>query len=234
MTMENIELEICCADLQSLRAAVDGGAQRVELCQALGLDGLTPSAGMIEMAVESGITTHVLIRPREGDFVYSPDEVECMVRDIRMARSLGAQGVVVGALTPDGDIDIPTCQRLAEEAHGMNITFHRAFDVCRQPMQALGQIYALGCNRLLTSGQAPKAEDGIPMLRQLVAEATRLSQQGDHRLLIMPGSGVCATNAHRILSETGACQIHGSLRKDGHTDAETVRQTIQNIRLLHT
>lgn len=230
--MNHIELEICCADLQSLRAAIDGGAQRVELCQALSLDGLTPSAGMIEMAVSSGITTHVLIRPREGDFVYSPDEVECMVHDIRMARQLGAHGIVIGALTPDGDIDIPTCQRLADEAKGMNITFHRAFDVCRHPMDALKQIHALGCNRLLTSGLAPTAEQGIAMLKQLVVEANRLTQQAGHPLLIMPGAGVSASNAHHILCETGATQIHGSLRKNGHTDAETVRLTVQSIQSL--
>lgn len=206
----DFELEICCPSLQSLRAAVTGGAQRVELCQALGLDGLTPSAGMIKLAVESGITVHVLIRPREGDFVYDEDEALCMIEDIRMARSLGAHGVVIGALTPEGDIDIPLCQRLADEAKGMNITFHRAFDVCRNPLVALEQVYSFGCNRLLTSGQARTAEDGIPMLKKLVAEAERLSMEGDHTLLIMPGCGVTPDNALRILSETGATQIHGS------------------------
>lgn len=206
----NFELEICCPSLQCLRAAVEGGANRVELCQALCLDGLTPSAGMIKLAVESGITAHVLIRPREGNFVYDEDETQCMIEDVRMAKRLGAHGVVIGALTPDGDIDVPLCRRLADEARGMNITFHRAFDVCRKPVEALGQVYALGCNRLLTSGQARTAEEGIPVLKELVAEAKRLSEKGDHTLLIMPGAGVTPDNALVILKETGATQIHGS------------------------
>ena len=104
-------LEVCCADLQSVRAAVEGGAQRIELCQALELDGVAPSAGMIEWAVEQGVHVHVLIRPRGGDFVYSPDEVRCMMNDVRIAHMLGASGVVIGALTPEGDIDYesPLC-----------------------------------------------------------------------------------------------------------------------------
>lgn len=223
------ELEICCADLQSLRAAVEGGAQRVELCQALSLDGLTPSAGMIKAAVESGITVHVLIRPREGDFVYNEDEVLCMIEDIRMARSLGAHGVVIGALTEEGDIDTTICQRLTAEAKGMNITFHRAFDVCNHPMESLKTIYDMGCNRLLTSGQAASAEKGIGMLKELVAEAKRLSAEGDHQLLIMPGAGVNADNALAILKETGATQIHGSLRKNGHTDRDIVRSIVSRF-----
>lgn len=220
-----MRLEICCADLQSLQAAVEGGADRVELCQALGLDGLTPSAGMIERAVASGITVHVLIRPREGDFVYSQAEVECMLADIRTARRLGAAGVVIGALTPEGDIDMIVCRRLAEEAKGMHITYHRAFDVCRNPMKALEQIVSLGCDRLLTSGQASSAEEGILMLRQLVTRAKELGNS----LTIMPGAGVNAQNAARILKETGATEIHGSLRKNGHTDVEEVRSTMCEI-----
>ena len=110
----DFKLEVCCADLPSLRAAVAGGAHRVELCQALDMDGLTPSAGMIEIAVNSGIAVHVLIRPRGGNFVYSEDEVDCMIYDIQIARKLGAQGVVIGALTPEGDVDIQACHRMVE------------------------------------------------------------------------------------------------------------------------
>lgn len=220
-----IKLEVCCADLQSVRAAVVGGAHRVELCQALGLDGLTPSAGMIETAVGMGIHVQVLIRPREGDFVYDRDEVLCMQRDIRHARRLGASGVVIGALRPDGSIDEETTRRLVGEAEGMSITFHRAFDVCAHPEEALEQIIALGCHRLLTSGQAPSAEQGIPMLRGLV-------EQADGRIIIMPGAGVKAQNACRILSETGAREIHGSLRSGGHTDARQVRALLDCCRTI--
>lgn len=213
-------LEVCCADLQSVRAAKEGGAHRVELCQALGLDGLTPSAGMIASAVEMGIPVQVLIRPREGDFFYGKDEVLCMQRDIHVAKRLGANGVVIGALKPDGSIDEETVRRLVGEAEGLSITFHRAFDVCAQPLEALEQIISLGCHRLLTSGQAPTAEQGIPLLKKLV-------EQSSGRIIIMPGAGVNPQNARRILSDTGACEIHGSLRRDGHTDPELVRATLK-------
>jgi len=215
-------LEVCCADLQSVRAAAEGGAHRIELCQALGLDGLTPSAGMIESAIDMGTPVQVLIRPREGDFVYSQDEVLCMQRDIRQARRMGANGVVIGALKPDGSIDEEAVRRLVGEAEGLSITFHRAFDVCANPLEALEKIISLGCHRLLTSGQAPSAEQGIPLLKRLVEQAAG-------RLIIMPGAGVSPQNAHRILSETGANEIHGSLRKGDHTDPELVRATIEAI-----
>lgn len=213
-------LEVCCADLQSVRAAKEGGAHRVELCQALGLDGLTPSAGMIASAVDMGIPVQVLIRPREGDFFYGKDEVLCMQRDIHVAKRLGANGVVIGALKSDGSIDEETVRRLVGEAEGLSITFHRAFDVCAQPLEALEQIISLGCHRLLTSGQAPTAEQGIPLLKKLV-------EQSSGRIIIMPGAGVNPQNARRILSDTGACEIHGSLRRDGHTDPELVRATLK-------
>ena len=230
MTCTTPTLEVCCADLTSLNAAINGGAGRIELCQALQLDGLTPSAGMMEAAMASGIRTHVLIRPREGGFVYSEQEVECMLRDIRLARNMGIHGVVIGALTPSGDIDETACHELADEAVGMSITFHRAFDVCRNPMEALHTIHSLGCDRILTSGQAPTAYEGIPLLKALVKEAETLSANSGRHISIMPGCGVTAENVVRILSRTGAREIHGSLRKDGHTDAETVRTVINRIR----
>ena len=212
-------LEVCCGDLQSVRAAKEGGAQRVELCRALDVDGLTPSQAMMEEAIGTGIPVQVLIRPREGDFVYNKEEVEEMLRDIRLAKRLGANGVVIGALKQDGSIDEDIIRRLVGEAEGMSITFHRAFDVCREPLKALERIISLGCHRLLTSGQATTAEQGIPLIKKLV-------EQSAGRLIIMPGAGVNPQNARRILSETGASEIHGSLRKNGHTDAELVRATV--------
>ncbi|MBP5394217.1 MAG: copper homeostasis protein CutC [Bacteroidaceae bacterium] len=219
---DELKLEVCCGDMLSVRAAIEGGADRIELCEALEVDGLTPSAEMMESAISLGTPVQVLIRPREGDFVYDEDEVEGMVRDIRLAKRLGANGVVIGALKPDGSIDEGIVRRLVEEAKGLSITFHRAFDVCREPMKALEQIVALGCHRLLTSGQASSAEQGIPLIKKLV-------EQSDGRLIIMPGAGVNQENARRILSETGAHEIHGSLRKDGHTDAELVRATRNSL-----
>lgn len=215
------KLEVCCGDLQSVRAAIEGGAHRVELCEALELDGLTPSEAMMESAIGMGIPVQVLIRVREGDFVYNKDEICKMQNDIRLARKLGAAGVVIGALMPDGSIDEEATRCMMDEAEGLSVTFHRAFDVCREPEEALEKIISLGCHRLLTSGQATTAEQGIPMLKKLV-------EQADGRIIIMPGAGVNPQNASRILEETGALEIHGSLRRNGHTSAELVRATLNN------
>jgi copper homeostasis protein len=215
------KLEVCCGDLQSVRAAIEGGAHRVELCEALELDGLTPSEAMMESAIGMGIPVQVLIRVREGDFVYNKDEICKMRNDIRLARKLGAAGVVIGALMPDGSIDEEAIRCMMDEAEGLSVTFHRAFDVCHEPEEALEKIISLGCHRLLTSGQATTAEQGIPMLKKLV-------EQADGRIIIMPGAGVNPQNASRILEETGALEIHGSLRRNGHTSAELVRATLNN------
>lgn len=215
------KLEVCCGDLQSVRAAIEGGAHRVELCEALELDGLTPSEAMMESAIGTGIPVQVLIRVREGDFVYNKDEICKMRNDIRLARKLGAAGVVIGALMPDGSIDEEAIRCMMDEAEGLSVTFHRAFDVCHEPEEALEKIISLGCHRLLTSGQATTAELGIPMLKKLV-------EQADGRIIIMPGAGVNPQNASRILEETGALEIHGSLRRNGHTSAELVRATLNN------
>jgi copper homeostasis protein len=148
---------------------------------------------------------HVIIRPRGGDFLYSDLEREIMLEDVRMARRLGVDGVVFGALTADGDIDMDFMRRLMAESEGMSVTFHRAFDVCRNPFVALEQIIELGCDRILTSGQMPKAEDGVDLLKQLVEKA------GD-RIIIMPGCGVNAGNIAKIAQITGAKEFHFSAR----------------------
>jgi copper homeostasis protein len=215
-------LEVCCGDLPSVRAAKEGGAHRIELCQALDVDGLTPSEDMMKSAIEMGLPIQVLIRPREGNFVYDKKEQAEMQREIRFARKLGVNGVVIGALKSDGSIDEETVRSLVEEAEGLSITFHRAFDVCTEPLKALEQIIAFGCHRLLSSGQAPTAEQGIPLLKELVERA-------GERLIIMPGAGVNAQNARRILSETGAHEIHGSLRKGNHTDASIVQAVVRTL-----
>ena len=215
-------LEVCCADLQSVRAAVEGGAHRVELCQDLEIGGTTPSAEMIDYAIKIGIRTHILIRPRGGNFVYSPEETECMVRAIRMAQAKGVAGVVIGALTSEGDIDIETCRLLINEAKGMSITFHRAFDECRNPSEALEQIISLGCDRLLTSGHAPSVSEGLELLKGMVIQA-------GERIIILPGCGVTPENASVIMEATGTREIHGSLRRNGHTDKKMVRQTLLAI-----
>ncbi len=219
-------LEVCTGSLSSVTAAVEGGARRIELCQALSLDGLTPSIGMLSLVRElyPELTIHVLIRAREGDFVYDRREVRAMERDIRAALPY-ADGIVVGALTRGGDVDMAAMDCLVQAAEGRPVTFHRAFDVCRDPLVALEQIIGLGCRRILTSGQQPTALQGIPLLRQL-------RDLSDGRLIIMPGGGVNINNARQILDQVGTSEIHGSCSAGtGQTDAASVRQIIKSIEL---
>lgn len=212
--MSSITLEICTGSLQSIRAAAAAGAQRVELCAALEVGGLTPSLGYLKTALAiPGIRKNVLIRPRAGHFCYNAEEIALMLHDIRLCHELGADGVVVGALTETGDLDVRACQQFRDEAGTMSLTFHRAFDVCREPLRVLDQLIELGYDRILTSGQAPRAEQAIPLLRQLVEHA-----QG--RISIMPGSGVSPANAAHILRETGAIEIHASAKGNLACDSE--------------
>ena len=199
-------LEVCAGSVESVAAARNGGAARVELCSALEIGGITPSVGLIiEARHIEGIALNVLIRPRGGDFLYNESEVATMEQDIIAARQCGADGVVIGALTAEGDVDVQVCNRLIKAAEGMSITFHRAFDMCRNPFLALEDIISLGCHRILTSGQAASAYAGITLIKQLVEAA-----QG--RISIMPGCGVNATNATAILNSTGCYEIHASAR----------------------
>ena len=200
-------LEICAGSVESAIAARDGGAQRIELCAALEVGGVTPSAGLIAQARKiEGLTLNVIIRPRGGDFLYNEYEAACMEHDIRTCKQLGVDGVVIGALTADGDIDTTLCKRLIEAAEGMSITFHRAFDMCRDPRKALEELIEMGCDRVLTSGQASTAQAGVTLLRELV-------EQANGRIIIMPGCGVNSNNAAAILQATGAQEIHASARK---------------------
>ena len=212
-------LEVCCGSLASVEAAVKGGAERIELCAALPLDGLTPSVGLLQFVRQRypGLKIHVLIRPREGDFVYTPAELRTMAMDIEAVLPW-ADGIVSGALTAEGDVDLMATEALVRQAKGKPFTFHRAFDRCREPIVALEQLAALGCSRILTSGQATTAEQGIALLR-------RLNDLADGRIIIMPGGGVNAENARLILDQTGCRVIHGSARgTQGDTSAETVAQ----------
>ena len=200
-------LEICAGSVESAIAARDGGAQRIELCAALEVGGVTPSAGLIAEARKiEGVVLNVIIRPRGGDFLYNEYEAACMEQDIRTCKQLGVDGVVIGALTADGDIDTALCKRLITAADGMSVTFHRAFDMCRDPRKALEELISLGCDRVLTSGQAATAQAGVPLLKELV-------EQADGRIIIMPGCGVNSGNASAILQATGANEIHASARK---------------------
>ena len=200
------QLEICAADMHSVHAAADGGANRVELCSGLAEGGMTPSAGFVAAALKPpGIKVHVLIRPRPGDFLYDDEEAGIMLHDIKTMRELGADGVVIGALTPDGDVDMALCRKLVSEAGDMSITFHRAFDLVRSPKEALEDIIQLGCHRVLTSGCAASAQEGVEMLECL-------QQQAGERLTILAGGGVSPSNAAEIMKKGGVHELHASAR----------------------
>lgn len=202
------KIEVCCHSISDVRAARRGGAVRVELCSAITAGGVTPSAGLIAGAVkEKGhMQVNVLVRPREGGFVYTDDEILTMCRDIDVARRLGADGVVIGALTPDGAIDVDAMCRLLAASAGLSVTFHRAFDDLRQdPLRALDTLIALGIPRLLTSGLAPAALQGAGVIKQMVAHAA-------DRIIIMPGSGITAANIANLQAATGAPEYHSTCK----------------------
>lgn len=203
-------LEVCCADIESVRAAILGGASRIELCSALEVGGLTPSSALIEEAVslasEAYVAVNILVRPRPGDFVYSPAELRVILGDIVQARRAGVDGVVVGVLTPDGNIDRAAIEAMLQASEGLSVTFHRAIDLCRDLTAECAYLASLsGVDRVLTSGGCPSAEEGIATLRELV-EGCR------GKLSIMPGAGVTAANAAKIILSTGAGEIHASAK----------------------
>lgn len=211
--MEQYQFEVCANSVESCIAAQAGGANRVELCAGIPEGGTTPSYGDIAIAREvlNETRLHVIIRPRGGDFLYSYTELRIMLKDINIARELGADGVVFGCLTEQGDVDLPLMQRLMEAADGMSVTFHRAFDVCRNPREAMEQIIALGCERILTSGAQNTAEEGIPLLKEL-------QQQAAGRIKLLAGCGVNEGNIVRIAEATGIREFHFSAREIFESD----------------
>ncbi|HUI33011.1 MAG: copper homeostasis protein CutC [Dysgonamonadaceae bacterium] len=203
----NYKIEICTNSVTSSVEAEKGGAYRVELCAGIPEGGTTPSYGEIAVARELlNIKLNVIIRPRGGDFLYSDVEHQTMLRDIEIAKELGVDGVVIGCLTADGEIDMQRNKELIEAAKGMSVTFHRAFDMCKDPFKSLEEIISLGCERILTSGQQPTAIEGVLLLKQLVVKA-------DNRIIIMPGSGVNEENIASLAKETGATEFHFSARE---------------------
>lgn len=207
-----IQLEICVDTADGLEAALRGGADRIELCSALSIGGLTPSPGLMRIAAKSGIPVYAMIRPREGDFVFSPGELDQMRRDIDAVRAAGLAGVVLGASEPRGKLDTEALFRLRSHAGDLGATLHRAFDLVQDRDDALETTISLGFERILTSGGEKSALDGIEALKGLVARA-------GERISIMPGSGVRPENAGRILAETGAREIHASCRTGRQTVA---------------
>jgi copper homeostasis protein len=196
--------EICLDSVVGVRAAQAAGAHRVELCADLLEGGITPSAGMIRQARKvSGIQMNVIIRPRGGDFLFSDDEFAVMQDDIETAKNEGADGVVIGLLTPDGTIDIERARGLIERARPMSVTFHRAFDVTPDPFKAMETLIELGVDRVLTSGQETSVLEGLPLITLLIGRAAG-------RIVIMPGGGITHRNVERIVSAARPSEIHFS------------------------
>ena len=204
--MENVKFEICSGSLQSALNAQEAGAHRVELCSALSLGGITPSYGFIEMARKRlKIDVNVLIRPRQGDFLYDSDEIAVMIRDIIACAQIGVNGVVIGALDPFGNVDVDACRAMVAVAkhHGLSVTFHRAIDRSCNIMAALEDIISLGADRILSSGGKRTSYEGLETL-------AKMNEAAAGRIIIMPGGGVNAGNIKEILAVSGAGEIHFS------------------------
>lgn len=228
-------IEICANSFDSALAAQNAGANRIELCTQLSVGGLTPSHGLIEKIItDLSIPVHVLIRPRAGDFHYSEQELDIMKKDIKHCKDLGCAGVVSGVLTTTNEIDLSRNRQLVEAAKGMEFTFHRAFDICKNPLQSFELLKLLKVNRLLSSGQQAKAIDGIELLSRL----TSISEE----IQIMPGGGINPNNA-LAFKEAGFKMIHFSASKkvlisksesavsfnegiEGTSDEETIKHII--------
>lgn len=216
-----MRVEICLQGIESALAAERGGADRIELCEDLAVGGVTPNAGMIAQACRRlAIPIHVIVRPRGGGFVYSEAEYEVMRHDVEAAKALGAAAVVIGLLRPDGTVDRERTARLIEAARPMTVTFHKAFDEAADPFEALDVLMDLGVDRLLTSGQARTAREGLDLLAGLLPRAAG-------RLAIMAGSGVTMDDIPK-LAAAGLREIHifSSACTDGRTDAEKVRRLV--------
>ncbi|KAB2723670.1 copper homeostasis protein CutC [Brucella intermedia] len=201
----SVLLEVCVDSAEGLYSAIEGGADRIELCSALELGGLTPSQALMELASRAPIPVYAMIRPRAGSFCFSAEDEAIMAADIGNARNAGLAGVVLGASLADGSLDVTLLERLIAEANGLGTTLHRAFDLVPDAETALEQAIALGFERILTSGLAQTAEEGLDNLRHLAGKAGQ-------RISIMPGSGVSAGNVGRIIEATGATEVHASCR----------------------
>jgi copper homeostasis protein len=199
-------LEIAANSLESALAAQAGGADRIELCENLGEGGATPSYGTLAVARDRlRIPLYVLIRPRGGDFVYSPAEWEVMQRDVELCVRLGCDGVVVGALDAQGSVDVAGCAALVQAAGPLGVTFHRAFDCVAAPVTALEAVIGLGCERLLTSGRADSAPAGASVIAGLV-------DQSGGRIAVMAGAGVTPDTLQMLARHAGVAEFHASAK----------------------
>lgn len=231
-------VEICANSVQSAINADKGGADRIELCQNLNEGGTTPSYAAIKYCVEKlSLKTMVLIRPRPGDFCYNDAEYEAIKEDVLICRELGAHGVVVGFLDKNLDIDTKRTAEIVKLARPMEVTFHRAFDRCRDWRTALEQIIECGCDRILTSGQRKTVTEGIETLREI-------QKQANGRIKILAGSGVNSQNVANLVQTTSVSEVHSSCKhivenpqktniedssRYSETDVEEVKRIMEEI-----
>ncbi len=215
------KLEICSFDLMSALLAQEAGAHRIELCAGPAEGGTTPGPGTIRAARERlHIDLYPIIRPRGGDFLYSDEEYDTMLKEVAYCKQIGCNGVVIGLLNADGTVDKKRASRLVELAYPLGVTFHRAFDWAANPFEALEDIIGIGCERILTSGQRPTAMDGVALINELV-------RQADDRIIIMPGSGVRSDNVLSLAEKTDANEVHTSARTRVHSAMEFVNDTMK-------
>ena len=208
--MAHVLVEACVDTIESALAAQAGGAGRIELCANLIEGGTTPSAGTLSVCRDHlHIPVHVLIRPRGGDFLYSAAEQQVMERDIETARSLGADGIVIGALGTEGTVDVEVTQRLMRSGHDLSVTFHRAYDVTRDWKSAMEVLIQLGVDRVLTSGQGRTAPEGAATIAAMQAYAAG-------RIGILPGGGITPEAVAQLVESTGVAEVHltGSVTRE--------------------
>ena len=213
-----VKIEVCIDNIESLFTAQNAGADRIELCNSLALGGLSPSSGLIKQVLKHAtIPVNIMVRPRDGDFLYSSFEIEMMLSEIHAAHSFGAHGVVLGVLNDKAQIDVDVLNSLMSERKNMSVTFHRAIDCCTDTELAIDTILTAGCDRVLTSGTESQAELGLDTIRKMV-------EQSRGRLSIMPGAGINANNVTHIINNTGVNEVHMS----GKTTRSSYMKSIVN------
>ena len=227
MSIRNYIIEIATSDFATTKSAVEGGADRIELCANLAEGGTTPSVGIIKQCREKfNVQLYPIIRPRGGDFLFTNEEFEIMLMDVATCKQLGCDGVVIGLLNKDGSVDKERSRKLVELAYPMGVTFQRAFDRVNDPFKALEDIIDIGCERILTSGLVPSCLDGAPLIARLV-------QQANERIVIMPGSGLRSSNVIDVAKITGAREFHTSARIFVNTQMDFVvagmNEDLQNV-----
>src|SRR5678815_2158040 len=221
MKEETFVLEIATSDFETTKSAVKGGADRIELCANLNEGGTTPCYGTIYQCRERfDVLLYPIIRPRGGDFLYSDDEYEIMLHDVKLCKQSGCDGIVIGLLNDDGKIDIKRTAAVIDIAYPMGVTFHRAFDRCRDAFEALEQLIQIGCERILTSGQQLTVNEGMDLI-------AKLNKTADHRIIVMPGSGVRKENIRTLAKETGCTEFHSSLRGKSKTKMKFIHPAFE-------